>query len=175
MFLGWKIIKGLEKEKFRNFKDFEQFSSRTTTRITQKDQDMSAKVAPVSAPTLFTIAAKVGLSPVQRKGYVKFYAPDRTSGPSIQVWLDKEGKISTQIDIVNHVSPHAIVHKHASRANWYKTVAQQLDLTVDMKQVLNAFYQVAKEVRLSGASRPASPIASPPASPQPEMQDAAGI
>lgn len=113
-----------------------------------------AKVHSVPAVKLLKIAISVvGLNAVPRKGYVKLYPAGKQAGPCLQVWLDKANENSSQIDLVNFEHPTAIKHKHADRANWYKSVAQQMDMTKDVAQILKDFYVLAKAV---ATAQPAS-------------------
>lgn len=128
-----------------------------------------AQTNSVKSSQLFSVAAKLGLNPVSRKGYVKYYAAGQTRGACIQIWLSKDNASSTQIDLVNVTSPEAIPHKHIAREGWYKSVQQQLDTTKDAKAIVRAFYLVGKQIAEAAkqAAKPvvvpgASPVASPP-------------
>jgi hypothetical protein len=106
----------------------------------------TATVKAVSAKSIVEVAIKVGLNPVVRKGYVKFYQAGKVAGACVQVYLNKDETESTQIDLVNVTSEFAIPHKNINKEGWYKSVQQQLDMTLEVKDILGNFYKVCVAV-----------------------------
>lgn len=96
------------------------------------------------------IAERLGLAASPAKGYVKYFNPafgSAKGAPCVQVWVGATGA-ATQVDLVNFTHPVGIKHKYADRANWYGSVAQQLDMGAGRTEsdVLQDFLAVGQHV-----------------------------